>query len=225
MKNNILLILFLFVCIGLIFSIRGCSQATSKNRENLNLIQAYQDTLQIIRNVDSSIIARIQSFETDSKTLKKLNSQDSAIKALQKIVDNKTTSAAVFKSNTKTKIITETQVVYKDSFPEYSSNINMNGWITGKIIANKDSFITNLLVKNDYSVLLKKEKNKNYLEITSLNPYSDIKDARSYIQIKEKPKRIGLGVHIGYGAFIQNEVIKTTPFVGIGLNYNLINIK
>lgn len=225
MKNNILLILFLFVCIGLIFSIRGCSKATSENRENLNLIQAYQDTLQIIRNADSSITARIQSFETDSKTLKKLKSQDSAIKALQKIVDNKTTGAVVFKANTKTEVTTKTQIVYKDSFPEYSSNINMNGWITGKIIANKDSIITNLLIKNDYSVSLKKDRNKSYVEIISLNPYSDINNVRSYIQIKEKPKRIGLGVHIGYGAFIQNEVIKTTPFIGIGLNYNLINIK
>lgn len=43
------------------------------------------------------------------------------------------------------------------------------------------------------------------------------------IQPKPKPKRWGIGIQAGYGVMIQQNTLKPTPYVGIGLSRNLLS--
>ena len=41
--------------------------------------------------------------------------------------------------------------------------------------------------------------------------------------VVKKPCRWGIGVNAGYGAYLQNGQVNTSPYVGIGISYNLIS--
>jgi len=59
--------------------------------------------------------------------------------------------------------------------------------------------------------------------ISSTSPYSSV-DTRSY-SIDTRPKRLSLGVHLGYGTTYRNQSFQLAPTLSLGLNYNLLNIK
>lgn len=42
-------------------------------------------------------------------------------------------------------------------------------------------------------------------------------------KVVKKPCRWGIGVNAGYGAYLQNGQINSSPYVGIGISYNLIS--
>jgi len=43
------------------------------------------------------------------------------------------------------------------------------------------------------------------------------------IQPKPKPRRWGIGIQVGYGVTIQQNTLKPTPYIGIGLTKNLLS--
>lgn len=40
---------------------------------------------------------------------------------------------------------------------------------------------------------------------------------------KPRPKRWGIGLQVGYGATLNGNVVQTSPYIGIGVSYNLIS--
>lgn len=86
--------------------------------------------------------------------------------------------------------------------------------------------ITRLKVNlvNDYSVVIGKKgffKPKHFAEVISENPYTGIDRVLTYKVKGIKTPRFFFSVNIGYGF---NEKLKLTPYVGLGVSYNLFTI-
>lgn len=66
-------------------------------------------------------------------------------------------------------------------------------------------------------------KNHHYIDVFSDDPRVQINGLKSY-RIRGQPQsRWGIGLHAGYGFQIApNAILKPTPIVGLGINYNLI---
>lgn len=208
-----------------------------KLKERDTIIEALTDSLKIQRNKDSSMTARILAFEAQStKDFLKIKSQEEDITRLQALVQKykndlkKSGSATVIGSETDVDdssptIITRVDTLYKDSliylYPEYKSNINLQGWVVGTSIANKDTTKLNIKIKNEYDVVIGRNNKKLYAEVTSHNPHTTINTVRTY-SVKAPPaKKFGLGVHLGYGVGF-TPLPTLTPVASIGINYNII---
>lgn len=62
---------------------------------------------------------------------------------------------------------------------------------------------------------------QNYIDIFPDDKRVTIKGLKSYT-IKERPqKRFGIGISAGYGVGQDGNTLKTIPYAGIGINYNL----
>lgn len=77
-----------------------------------------------------------------------------------------------------------------------------------RYVAQKDSVYK--VVAEGYAV--------DFKEITV---YQKTKTITNTIEIK-KPTRWGLGIHAGYGATLNNNTVKLSPYVGVGVSYNII---
>ncbi len=65
-------------------------------------------------------------------------------------------------------------------------------------------------------------KEENFIDVFPDDPRITIKGLKSFT-VKEKPqRRLGIGVSAGYGIVQNNNSLHTAPYVGIGLNYNLV---
>lgn len=84
---------------------------------------------------------------------------------------------------------------FKDEWVDINNDINFD---------NTKSR-TSVLIKNNYSVALIKEKGEYTARVKNLNPYSSgIEDIKTFVQVKE-PKKFGIGVGLGYDVF-KNEL-------------------
>lgn len=64
---------------------------------------------------------------------------------------------------------------------------------------------------------------KSYVDIYSDDSRVTIKGLNSFV-LQEKPsKRFGLGLSTGYALSFSNNQFVTQPYIGIGVNYNLLN--
>lgn len=109
----------------------------------------------------------------------------------------------------------------------FPSEFNLNGWVKGNIVARKDSTSISLKYRDSIDVVLGREKTgflglgkgKPFADLTSHNPYTEIKTFRTF-QVKEKPaKKIGIGPGVYYG--IGSGFIPQV-FIGIGIQFNFI---
>lgn len=65
-------------------------------------------------------------------------------------------------------------------------------------------------------------KTHNYVDVYPDDPRITINGLKSY-RVKESPaKRFGIGLQGGYGLGKDGNVIRLVPYLGLGLNYNLI---
>jgi len=65
-------------------------------------------------------------------------------------------------------------------------------------------------------------KSTHYIDVFSPDPRISIHGLKSF-RIKERPsRRFGFGLSAGYGAFKNEKNIQLAPFIGVGVNYNLI---
>lgn len=99
---------------------------------------------------------------------------------------------------------------------------NETGTITEKGYLESDSlnFISEPIIavgykKRTFKTLLKKPE--LVIVYRDKNPYSHIKELDN-IFIKDKPRRFGIGLQVGYGLSIYG----LSPTISIGINYNLI---
>ncbi|MBE9488450.1 MAG: hypothetical protein IMY73_04620 [Bacteroidetes bacterium] len=61
-------------------------------------------------------------------------------------------------------------------------------------------------------------------KLDSIETYNDIETR--YIErveyLNRKPKRWGVGVQVGYGATTNNGNVRLSPYIGVGVSYNII---
>ena len=171
-----------------------------------------------------------------------IKTQDSTVHALQDLVEKykadlkKGGSAAIISVVTKSKgigttIILRGDTLWTDSlvyiYPIYTSVIDNEGWIIDSIVATKDTITNHVKIVNDFSLVLGYERQglfkprKPYAELTNKNPYTATNALRVADFRSIPPKKLGLGVNVGYGITAKG----LTPYIGIGVNYNFIEIK
>ena len=63
---------------------------------------------------------------------------------------------------------------------------------------------------------------KNYIDLYSNDPRITVNGAKTYRIKEDPPNRFGIGLSTGYGLGKDGNVIRLLPYVGVGLNYNLI---
>lgn len=218
------------VCIALaIFLFRGCKE----NQENNDLFNASQDTLRQYRNKNNEQVTKITIMQGQVKDLRRLNSsKDSSLKKLQALVDRKTNSATIIGtvthntgssgtvitfnspgSNTpndislsgKTdKICPCDSLIHDTIYPIYSTNWNER-WSKGKIIANRDSIIRDVITFNEFSITEKWERQKWYKEkqpvmtITNSNPQTETVELKTFRVTPKKGKKL---TWFGIGAVV-----------------------
>jgi len=136
-------------------------------------------------------------------------------------------SATIVEGETKVDKSTNTYITYdNDSNAIYKSEFK-DDWINYKIMATKDTVLLDYKQTNQFSVVVGSERQglfkpkKPYVIIKDKNPYNNIVDVRTYQVKAPKDKKLGIGVSTGYSI---NSNFQIAPFIGVGLNYNIIEI-
>lgn len=217
-KNIFSWLVLIFIIIIIIFCVKACNNNIRK--ENSKLIESLNDSISYYKDVEGVLHSKISVIEDDY--FLKLKLKDKEIVELQSLVKKykNVKSATIIKTETKIveKIVNKTILDTISNTPIYESSFNLKDYIWGDIVAKKDTTDIKINIKNDFSIVTYKEKNKLILDVSDKNPYSITKSQRSYINLP-KQKRFGLGVNTGYG--ISNSGL--SPYIGLGVNYNLIN--
>ena len=235
-NNDNLFICFLIFLIVVLFGIRKSN--LRKIKEQANLLESLNSDLITWKDKDSLNKAKIEVIKTQkTKDFLNLKTKDSIIIELQnEVKENKKklkqsgSSVTIFETKSDIKHKSETQVVARDTiknyiFPEYKSNINLDEWVVGNVIANRDSTMLDIKIKNSYSIVIGSEKQglfkktKPYVEVTNKNPFSETESLRTYQVSLPRQKRFSLGISVNYGI---GKGFEFQPFVGIGIQYNLI---
>lgn len=190
----------------------------------------------------------IQFLEIKSKDAVIVKLQEEVKKNEKRL--GKSGSVTVITNTTEVKTVDTTYITFKDTivrndtvfvYPEYSSfikkglRIDSSYWVLASVKANKDSTSFEIGIQNSYTIVLGREKVKGFkalfkpkvafAEVTNENPYTSTKTLRSYRVQTPKPKRFGIGVNIGYGlTFDKNYTPILRPYIGIGINYNIIEL-
>lgn len=226
----------LLLVVVIIFLWRMYSSEHDLFEEQKNLVEAANDSISTWKEKDGRNMAKIAVLETaNTNTLLEFESTNETINELKSLVRSnrkllkKQGSASVIKSETKIDTTTITQVS-KDTisgFPIYKSSVS-NNWYSISSISTKDSTNYKLNTFSNLNLTIGREKqglfkkSKPFAIANDDNPYTNIKDMRTYQVTLPKPKRIGVGPYIGYGLTLTGEDVKTGWQVGIGVNYNLI---
>ena len=169
MKNNnyfISLLIIAIAFIGGLFMMRN--KYKNQLEERKELISSLNDTIKTWKDKNGNSVSEITLLQTSKvNDFLEIQSKDKEIQELQAIVkDNKSKlgkqgSVTNITTNTKADIsaLTKIDTVIIDNTKHivYKSNFNLKNWITGNVIAAKDSTKINLSVKNQYSVILGEE--------------------------------------------------------------------
>lgn len=221
-------LIIVVLMVALFLSLKTCQ--TNKdllNQSNSSLI-TLNDTLTVYKNKKGLWEAKSSVVEmSDPLLFTKFKTKDTTLRDLQKLVKENIkniNSATILttETNVTTKVPTKvTEYVYINDtiYPVYQGLIDKEGWILGSVLARKDSISTDFKVKNEYSVVVKKEKGVNYAVVTNHNPYTQTKELKTFNVSVPKPSKIGLGATVGYGMTIDGDF---KPFVGVGITYNIL---
>ena len=193
------IVLALFAAIG----IRQC-QKISMLKSSYNSVNS---SMSVYKNKYGQEVAKIKIIETERrKDFLKMESQDSTIKKLQKLVKQKKPETAYI-IETVTNLDTITLIDTNGYFEFSDEWIDLIGQAT-------DTLKFHLVVRNEYQITEK----KGYAEITNINPYTSVKTLRVYKDIPRK-KRFVVGA--GFGGMVGYEVITKKPAICVGVNLSL----
>lgn len=241
--NTVMTILVTGVVLAV--AINSCSNQKSKYQELLEMNRAIADTLAITRNQLNQEVAKISIIESEKiSTFLQLETADKKVQELQSLVEEqkikiKAGGSVTIIENTTTirdtfeVTVVRNSVVYVDkdrdtiprsNNPIYLFDVNKEEWITGTGKVSDTEAILALKVKNKYSLVLGSESQgwfkprKTFAEITNHNPYSVTETLRTYQVTQKKPRKISVGLHLGY------DVISKSVTLGPSLNYSLFNL-
>lgn len=101
--------------------------------------------------------------------------------------------------------------VCNDLYNKATSKINLlNNQISIKDTIEKKS---NDIINNQYNIISKKDSIISYK-----NAQIDL-----YKNMKPPPKKIGVGIQVGYGLSVTENKLETRPYIGLGVSYNIFN--
>lgn len=223
----------------LLFSL--LSEKSSDYKEQVELYNSITDTVKFYKNKDSLNVAKIQVMQTDKESdflkIKNLTGTNLELQNLIKDKDKKI-------KDLNTALIHKDETVYIDTLRMYypiggdtiifSQSVLLdtinNKWINAKYGFNKGLSYLDLKVYNEYQITIGYEggnlfkKGTPYGIVTNMNPYTSTKDMRVYQVSVPKQKRMGISFQTGFGGVydMKNNNISYGPYVGLGLNYNII---
>lgn len=235
-KNLIIILLLLFV-MGL-----GAIIVFRKDSISIKNYEAIIDSLHTERDNMGRQTATIKALQFENeKAFTKIATNDSTIKWLQGVVKDfkgQVSSAVVAALGTidfggsGTTILPGDAVLLRDTirlYPKYKTSWDEK-WSKGEILATKDSIFRNIKIRNEMEMVIgEPKKGLKYLfkspefevSIKNNNPNTETKELRSFT-VKNKQKHLGLG--LSTGACLSGD-FKIQPYVGIGINYNIIEFK
>ena len=221
--------------IGLLLWVWNRGRLDKKELTTINI--ASNDSLQIYKNKAGEEFAKRMVIETrETKTFLRFQTQDTLLRELQAEVRRnrhilkKRGSSSIIKTETQIDTAGTTSVkidTITDS-PIYTSSVS-NKWFNIRSVATKDStsYSLNTFNKLKYTIGVEKTgflglgKGKPYSIANDENPYSSIKDMRSY-QVTIPDKRFGISGYVGYGGTIYEQKVIVGPQFGVGGTYTFI---
>ena len=213
------IIYIVLIIIFVIFALKRCKNDI-REFSNIDKLETLTDSIKYYKDNYNVLHSRISIIEADNFT--KIKSKDKDIQELQELVKKYKNVQAATVIKTETKVVEK--IVNKPIFDTvsretaYYSKFDLDGFVWGEIIAKKDSTDLILNIRNDFNIVSYYDKGKLILDVSDKNPYSITKSQRSYINLP-KQKRWGLGINAGYGVSKSG----LSPYIGLGVNYNLIN--
>lgn len=223
----------------LLFSL--LNEKRSDYKEQVELYNSITDTVKFYRNKDSLNVAKIQVMQTDKESdFLKIKNLTGTNLELQNLIRNKDKKI----KDLNTALIHKDETVYIDTLRMYypvggdtiifSQSVLLdtinNKWINAKYGFNKGFSYLDLKVYNEYQITIGYEggnlfkKGTPYGIVTNMNPYTSTKDMRVYQVSVPKQKRMGISFQAGFGGVydMKNSNIGYGPYIGLGLNYNII---
>lgn len=223
----------------LLFSL--LSKKRSDYKEQVELYNSITDTVKFYKNKDSLNVAKIQVMQTDKESdFLKIKNLTGTNLELQNLIKNKDKKI----KDLNTALIYKDETVYIDTLRMYypvggdtiifSQSVLLdtinNKWINAKYGFNKGLSYLDLKVYNEYQITIGYEggnlfkKGTPYGIVTNMNPYTSTKDMRVYQVSVPKQKRMGISFQAGFGGVydMKNSNISYGPYIGLGLNYNII---
>lgn len=184
------------------------------NRAQISVLQAQKADDFITMATKDSTIIKLQQLVKDNKGKIKTQGSISIINT-EGNVDIKVPTTVIDTSKTKCN-------------PTYTSPFNLKGWVTGDIVAKRDSISVILKYKDEFNLIIGREKTgflglgrgKPFADLTSKSPYTMVKEMRVY-ENEPKPAKnfhVGPGVFYGIGRNFVPEV-----FIGAGIMWTPIN--
>ena len=209
-------VIIVLIIIFTIILFRRCE----RDINTFSKIESLNDSIKYYKDSYNVLHSKITIIEADNFT--KLNVKDKEIQELQNLVKRykNVQAATIIKTETKVveKIVNKLVLDTINSEEAYYSKFNLEDFVWGEIIAKKDSTDLILNIRNDFNIVSYYEKDKLVLDVSDKNPYSITKSQRSYINLP-KQKKWSIGVNAGYGISKSG----LSPYIGLGVNYNLIN--
>lgn len=229
-------VLLITLIILAFYSGMRCSSG-SIDKSSIEFANALNDTLRTYRNKDSVQTATILSLRTEKVvSLSDLKTMDLELLRLKEVVKEYEHKLAPGSSVTNVSSVTSvkgkqpTVVTVHDTiklsmdslyqvYPTYRSELK-DKWLDVSVISQPDTTFYDIKITNEYSVILGKDKRGHFADVTNYNPYTSVTKLRSY-QVKMPPrKNFSIGIGVGYGL---DKSLKPTPYIGIGVHYNIIN--
>lgn len=213
------IVIIVLIIIFIIFAFKRCKNDI-REFSNIDKLESLTDSIKYYKDNYNVLHSRISIIEADNFT--KIKNKDKDIQELQELVKKYKNVQAATVIKTETKVVEK--IVNKPIFDTisretaYYSKFDLDGFVWGEIIAKKDSTDLILNIRNDFNIVSHYDKGKLVLDVSDKNPYSITKSQRSYINLP-KQKRWGLGINAGYGVSKSG----LSPYIGLGVNYNLIN--
>lgn len=194
-------------------------------------IDFYIDSLKTQRNENGELVATIGVLQSERvENLLEIKTKDKSILKLQEKVKEYEKKlkkgGSVTVAGTSTNVSGTVPLIPIDTF-----NINKpqnkpvsfsfsDEWVNLSGTVKNDSLSFKLRVTNDYSLALIDDKKAPYIELTELNPYTDVSYLRTFQILKKPPSRFGLSVQAGYGITKEN----LSPYIGVGISYTILRI-
>lgn len=233
-RNWIKNLLLLVPTVILIFMVwKGCEdKKTLSDYEAAEL--AMNDTIQKWKDENSRNVAKISVINTlNKKQFLAIESNNKEIKELQALVEDYKKQLREGGSATiiRTETIFDTVIDWRDKFIHDTLNICnfsdtiSNDWIWNSLALTNGILEYDLKVIDKYSIVIGEEKQgwfkkrKPFVEVTSENPYSEVKTLRTYQVPGSEPKRFGVGPQVGVGI---NQFLQPSIYLGLGISWNPI---
>jgi len=224
MKNLIIILLVFFSCVTTGLCIREC-KAEKQQREQFNELVSTGAKATVIKKYIRDSIPHVvyqDKIIPDNETAKRLAISKSYADSLERAL-----SISLNKINQVTKVNAELKARVQLTQSESTNMVYQDKWL--KLDYNKDSNLVALNYDVGLNVARYSDrkwflgKQTNYVDVYSDDPRVTIKGLQTFTIQEKKQRPFGVGIQLGYGVIQQDNQLKTTPYVGIGLNYNLFN--